>query len=75
MQYGFYGLNNETTIFQNITLESPALNISAGFFDDTFFGADWKDPRTSERPFSKEVEQPLVSRKYHLQRDANHEPW
>lgn len=41
-----------------MTLPGPPLNISGGFFPgsihSSFYGRDWQDPRTGEKPFRDE---------------------
>lgn len=51
--YGFFGLQNTTSVWMNYTLPSPALNISAYYFErnSEFSGYDWVDPRSEKPPF------------------------
>ncbi|KAI1386794.1 uncharacterized protein F4822DRAFT_411246 [Hypoxylon trugodes] len=55
--YGLLGLQNTTSTWENVTLPSPILNISAFYIPPatrgTFNGADWSDPRNrkQEQPF------------------------
>lgn len=52
--YGFYGLENKTSTFAELTLEPPVLNISAFYLPYTYFGASWTDPRTQLQPFKNQ---------------------
>ncbi|XXG98960.1 hypothetical protein Hte_005293 [Hypoxylon texense] len=47
--YGFYGLQNTTSTWINVTIPSPVLNITAFYLSPTgnFFGSNWADPRAS----------------------------
>ncbi|KAI0011042.1 hypothetical protein F4779DRAFT_637798 [Xylariaceae sp. FL0662B] len=51
--YGFYGLNQTKSTWMNVTLESPALNISAFYLrpESFLFGNSWLDPTTNQHPF------------------------
>ncbi|SPO07045.1 uncharacterized protein DNG_09739 [Cephalotrichum gorgonifer] len=51
-KYGFYGLLDEETEFNGITLPAPALNVSAFYLTgSTFYGEQYTDPRTGQQPF------------------------
>ncbi|KAF2434612.1 hypothetical protein EJ08DRAFT_627574 [Tothia fuscella] len=60
--YGLFGLNKTSSIFNNITLPSPVLNISAFYLEDRryydystmpiVYGHTWEDPRSGKQPFS-----------------------
>ncbi|KAK0615263.1 hypothetical protein B0T17DRAFT_602313 [Bombardia bombarda] len=75
--YGFYGLHNSESIFNNtIHLPAPALNISAFYFfhdstndyDPAGVGWDWTDPRTGGHPFRNPANRQYVlyNQTYHI---------
>ncbi|KAI0181064.1 hypothetical protein GGR52DRAFT_522730 [Hypoxylon sp. FL1284] len=56
--YGFYGLNDTTSVWHDRTIPGPVLNISAFYIpgngkDFGFYGSDWVDPRDTDgkKPF------------------------
>jgi hypothetical protein len=65
-EYGFYGLGKANhlnqTIFQNVTIDGPPLNITAYYFNpssysvrnNSIFGYNWQDPRTGLYPFQNQ---------------------
>lgn len=69
--YGFYGLRNTTTIWKNLTLPPPALNISAfylqnlantiGETNSTLFGNSWVIPGTAQQPFKNKSQMSWTS--------------
>ncbi|KAI1770824.1 hypothetical protein F4818DRAFT_222256 [Hypoxylon cercidicola] len=54
--FGFFGLQNTTSTWMNITIPSPVLNITAFYLSpkSSFFGSNWTDPRVGElkQPFN-----------------------
>nr|XP_036575701.1 uncharacterized protein CTRU02_14351 [Colletotrichum truncatum]KAF6782312.1 hypothetical protein CTRU02_14351 [Colletotrichum truncatum] len=54
-EYGFFGLEDKTSIWMNQTLPAPTLNISAFYipepYDEVLYGRNWTDPRTNSMPF------------------------
>ncbi|KAI0841154.1 hypothetical protein F5Y06DRAFT_308074 [Hypoxylon sp. FL0890] len=45
--YGFFGLQNTTSLWINTTLPSPVLNISPYYLPDyEYYGFNWTDPRS-----------------------------
>ncbi|KAF2125170.1 hypothetical protein P153DRAFT_390015 [Dothidotthia symphoricarpi CBS 119687] len=50
--YGFYGTENRSSIFVNISLPPPVLNISAFHLPPDLGGSNWTDPKTNQNLFA-----------------------
>ena len=65
-EYGFYTQSdrNETTWNETLSLDPP-LNISGTFFPErlnpSFYGREWSDPRTGDKPFQDKDRAQYVS--------------
>lgn len=51
--FGFYGNNNTASTWENTTIPTPTLNISAYYIPPgELFGNNWIDPQTKQKPFN-----------------------
>ncbi|CAO2653004.1 Nn.00g024150.m01.CDS01 [Neocucurbitaria sp. VM-36] len=51
-EHGFFGYENESSVFNGIELPPPVLNISAFYLPAHLNGSGWVDPRTHESLFT-----------------------